>query len=157
MEQETEKKRLPILPGLIHEATSPDDKSYLIGSRCRNCGRSFFPRRSVCRVCLRDDTMEDTALSTRGKIDTFAVVHVAPLGFKAPYIQAFVHLPEGPRVFALITGVEPGEDALKDGQEVEMVVEKITEDENGNDLIGYKFRPVAKASRAKTGDKGGEK
>jgi len=153
MEQETRKKRLPILPGIIHEATSPGDKSYLIGSRCSACGRTFFPKRSVCRVCMRDDTMEETALSTRGKIDTFTVVHVAPIGFTAPYIQAFVDLPEGPRIFSLITGCEPSQDALEEGAEVELIIDKITEDEKGNDLIGYKFRPVGKGSRSKNEEK----
>jgi uncharacterized OB-fold protein len=144
MGQGTEKRRLPILPGIFHEATSPTDKSYLIGSRCSVCGRSFFPKQSVCRACMRDDSMQEIALSSRGKIDTFTVVHVAPMGFKAPYIQAYVDLPEGPRIFSLITGCEPSEEALKTGTEVELVIDKITEDEKGNDLIGYKFRPIGK-------------
>ena len=144
MGQETEKKRLPILPGILHEAASPDERSHLIGSKCTACGRTFFPRQFVCRVCMEKDTMEETALSTRGRIDTFSVVHVAPLGFKAPYIQAFVDLPEGPRVFSVITGCDPSEDALETGTEVELVIDKITEDERGNDLIGYRFRPVMK-------------
>lgn len=144
MEPQKEKKRLPVLPGLFHEATSPTDRSYLIGSKCRTCGRVFFPKRSICRVCMTENTLEETALSTRAKIDTFTVVHVAPLGFKAPYIQAYVDLPEGPRIFSLITGCEPSENALRDGQEVELVIDKITEDEKGNDLIGYKFRPIGK-------------
>jgi len=88
--------------------------------------------------------MQEIALSSRGEIDTFTVVHVAPVGFKAPYIQAYVDLPEGPRVFSLITGCEPSESALKTGTEVELVIDKITEDEKGNDLIGYKFRPIGK-------------
>ena len=143
MEQGKEKKRIPVLPGIFHEATSSTDKPHLIGSKCRACGRVFFPKRSICRVCMLEDTMEEIPLSTRGKIDTFTVVRVAPLGFKAPYIQAFVDLPEGQRIFSLITGCEPSEDALKEGQEVELVIDKITEDEKGNDLIGYKFRPVS--------------
>lgn len=143
MGQETEKKRFPVLPGIIHEATSSTEKSYLIGSRCTACGRTFFPKRTVCPVCMRE-TMEEKPLSTRGKIDTFTVVHVAPMGFKAPYIQAFVDLPEGPRIFSLITGCEPSENALKEGTEVDLVIDKIVEDEKGNDLIGYKFRPVGK-------------
>lgn len=144
MSAETPEKRLPLLPGIIHEATSPGDKSYLIGSKCSTCGRTFFPKQSVCWVCMSEDTMREMALSTRGRIDTFTVVHVAPRGFKAPYIQAFVDLPEGPRIFSLITGCEPSEEVLKTGTEVELVIEKITEDEEGNDLIGYKFRPIGK-------------
>jgi uncharacterized OB-fold protein len=91
---------------------------------------------------MKDGTMEETALSTRGKIDTFTVVHVAPTGFKAPYIQAYVDLPEGPRIFSLIGGCSPSENALKKGAEVELVIERVSEDEKGNDLIGYKFRPL---------------
>jgi uncharacterized OB-fold protein len=144
MTQETEKRRLLVLPGMIHEPSGPADKAYLIGSKCRLCGRVFFPKCSVCRVCMTDNTIEEIPLSTKGVIDTFTVVHVAPLGFKAPYIQAFVDLPEGPRIFSLITGCDPLENSLQEGTVVEIVIEKITKDERGNDLIGYKFRPVGK-------------
>ena len=138
------KKRLPILPGLYHEGIGPSGKSYLIGSKCNDCGRIFFPKRAICNVCQKDNTMEETALSTIGKIDTYSVVQVAPIGFKAPYIQAFVDLPEGIRIFSIITGCEPSENAIAEGQEVELVIDKIREDEKGNDIIGYKFRPVDK-------------
>lgn len=138
------KKRIPILPGIIHEADFSGDKSYLIGGRCNECGRTFFPKLFVCPVCLKDGTMMETALPTTGRIDTFTVVHVAPKGFKAPYIQAFVDLEDGPRIFSLITGCAPSEECLQPGMEVELVIEKITEDERGDDLIGYKFRPVRK-------------
>lgn len=144
MTQETERKRIPVLPGLVHEAAGPDEKSYLIGSRCKKCGRVSFPKKHICSVCMTEDTMEETPLGTKGTIDTFTVIHVAPLGFKAPYVQAFVNLPEGPRIFSLIGGCDPLQNDLKDGAEVELSVEKIREDENGNDLIGYKFHPVKK-------------
>lgn len=143
-EQESREKRIHLLPGLVHEATSSADKSYLIGSKCRACGRTFFPPPKACLVCMTDDTLQEVPLSSTGKIDTFTVVHTAPLGFTAPYIQAYVDLLEGPRVFSLITGCEPSENAIKDGMEVELVIETITKDAKGNDLIGYKFRPVGK-------------
>lgn len=151
MKQESEKKRLPLLPGLMHEATSPDEKSYLIGSKCTICGHTFFPPQKACSVCMRNDSLEEVPLSTKGKIDTFTVVHVAPVGFSAPYIQAFVDLPEGVRIFSLVTGCEPSEDALEEGMEVEMVIDKIREDEQGNDLIGYKFRPIRERRKTKIG------
>ncbi len=144
MGREMEKKSLPMLPGIIHEAQGPQDHAYLIGSKCWNCGRVFFPKCSACRACMTDDAIEETPLSTKGRIDTFTVVHVAPVGFKAPYIQAFVDLPEGPRIFSLISGCDPLENDLHDGSEVELVIEKIREDEKGNDLIGYKFRPTGR-------------
>ena len=140
------KNRLPISPGVLHLGTSSEDTSYLVGSRCRSCGRTYFPKRPICCFCMKDDKMEEAPLSTKGKIDTFSVVQVAPMGFKAPYIQAFVDLPEGPRIFSLITGCEPSEEAIKEGEDVELVVDKIREDEKGNELIGYKFRPMRKKS-----------
>lgn len=144
MTEEMQKKRMPVLPGLVHEAAGPDEKPYLIGSKCKTCGKVAFPKTYHCSVCMSPDIMEEIPLSTRGKIDTFTVINVAPLGFKAPYIQGFVDLPEGPRIFTLITGCDPLNNDLKDGAEVELVVEKIREDEKGNDLIGYKFQPVRK-------------
>jgi uncharacterized OB-fold protein len=90
--------------------------------------------------------MEEIPLSTRGKLENFTVIYVAPAGFEAPYIQAYVDLPEGVSLYTMITGVEPREDALEEGQEMELIITKITEDENGNDLIGYKFRPVNKTN-----------
>ena len=144
MEPEIQKKRLPVLPGMIHEATSPGDKSYIIGSKCRVCGTTFFPKRPVCRVCQQDGTMEEVPLSTRGKINSFTLIYVAPVGFEAPYMQAYVDLPEGIRLYSIITGCELKDDALSLGQEVELVIDKVAVDEHGNDLIGYKFRPVKK-------------
>ena len=141
---ENKKKRLPISPEVLHEGTSPEDTSYLIGSRCRSCGHTYFPKRPICCFCMKDEKLDEIPLSTKGKIDTFSVVQVAPMGFKAPYIQAFVDLPEGPRIFSLITGCEASEEAIEEGEEVELVVDKIREDENGNELIGYKFRPIRK-------------
>ncbi len=140
---EKQKDCFDILPGTFHHALNKDDESYLIGAKCQSCGRTYFPKRSICPICKGIGTMKEVALSKKGKIDTFTVINVAPTGFKAPYIQAYIYLPEGPRVFSLITGIDPLTNDLKDGQEVELVIEKIREDENGNDLIGYKFKPIS--------------
>ena len=86
--------------------------------------------------------MEETPLSTRGRVYSFTVAHVAPPGFVAPYLQAFIDLPEGPRIFSLISGVEPTPDAMENGMKVELVIEKIRDNEKGEEVIGYKFRPI---------------
>ena len=88
--------------------------------------------------------MKPIPLSGKGKIDSFSISHVAPPGIKAPYIQSWVKLAEGPRIFSIITGCEPSEKALRIGMDVEFTVGKLAEDEEGNDWIGYQFRPVAK-------------
>lgn len=87
--------------------------------------------------------MQEIQLGSRGKIDSFSVLHVGAPGFEPPYIIAYVVMPEGAKVLALITGCEPSERSLEIGNEVELVIEKIREDEHGNEVRGYKFRPIA--------------
>jgi len=122
-------------------------KPYLIGSKCRACGYVDFPPKVVCPACVTNGSMEEVQLSSRGKIDTFSVLHVGAPGFTVPYILAYVVLPEGPRVLSQITGCEPSEDSLEIGIDVELVIEKIREDEQGNEVKSYKFRPVARGEK----------
>jgi len=136
------KKQVLIRDGLFHLPTSPGDRPYLIGSKCRICGKVFFPRREICPICIAEGTLQETPLSTRGKINSFATVQVAPAGFIAPYTQAFVDLPEGLTVFSIIAGGTSAAQALKLGAEVELTIEPVSVDEKGNEVIGYKFRPV---------------
>ncbi len=133
---------LPIKEGLFEVPESINGRPYLIGSRCSVCGYVCFPKKEVCVKCLRDDTMEIARFGPYATLDSFAVMQVAPPGFTAPYIQGYVILKDGPKVFTLITGCEPKDDVLELGEEMELVIEKITEDENGNNLIGWKFKPT---------------
>jgi uncharacterized OB-fold protein len=88
--------------------------------------------------------MEEVPLSRRGRIYSWTVARVAPQGFTAPYFVAYVDLDDGPRIFSLISGVDPETETLENGMEVELVIERIGSDEQGNDVIGYKFRPCGK-------------
>lgn len=141
------RREVPVLEGLFHRPSGPGDRAYLIGSKCSACGYVAFPRRVVCPACVRENTMQDLPLSTRGRVFSFTVARVAPPGFTAPYLQSWIDLPEGPRIFSLISGVEPTDDALVEGQEVELVLEKIRTDEEGNDVIGYKFGPPGQGGK----------
>ena len=139
-----EKKKVLIAPSHICFPSSPSEKPYLIGSKCDLCGIITFPQRKVCPACVKGDTTKPIPLSGKGKIDSFSISHVAPPGIKAPYIQSWIKLAEGPRIFSIITGCDPSEKALTIGMDVEFVVGKLAEDEDGNDLIGYQFQPAAK-------------
>lgn len=133
---------LPIKVGLFHVPESPGEKPYLIGSQCRVCGYICFPRKYVCVRCRRDDTMEEVRLGPYGNLETFTVMRVGTADFPAPYVMGYVRTKEGASVFTLITGCEIRDDALEIGEEMEMVVEKIKTDSQGNNLIGWKFKPV---------------
>lgn len=86
--------------------------------------------------------MEELALSRRGVLYAFTTIFVASPGFEPPYAAGFIDLPEGIRVFSTITGIDPQGAGLSEGMEMELVTYKIKEDAEGNDIIGYKFRPA---------------
>jgi uncharacterized protein len=135
---------LPLKAGMFVQPANRDEKPYLIGSRCRACGYTCFPKKEVCVVCRDDTTMEQIGLGQYGTLETFAVMRVGPPGFKVPYIIGYIKTRQGTVVFAPITGCEAKDDSLKVGEEMELVIEKIREDEKGNNLIGLKYRPVEK-------------
>ena len=136
------KKQIPIEEGLFYIPASPEEKPYLIGSKCDACGNVTFPKMEVCPRCVKRGTMKEIHLSGKGKLDTFSIVKAALPGFKAPSIQAYVQLAEGPKIWSLITGVEPDPSALKIGMDLELVIEKVREDARGSELMSYQFRPV---------------
>ncbi len=141
---EKDRKSIPIEEGLFTEPSSPDGTPFLIGTRCKVCGLSVFPKIPVCPKCMKKDTMEEAHLRGKGKLDSFSIVHAALPGFKAPSIQAYINLEDGPTIWSLVTGCEPSEEALKLGMDMEMVIENVRKDEAGNDLISYQFKPVYK-------------
>lgn len=113
----------------------------LIGSRCRACGQHAFPSRVICYRCQSPD-QERVHLSREGRLVTYAVSWVAPTGFEPPLIQGFIDLPEGVRLFSMIEGIEPRDDALSPGDAVELTISPLRTDDHGRAVLGYKFRPL---------------
>jgi uncharacterized OB-fold protein len=150
-----EKRRIPVKEGLWCEPEDPRGRPRLVGSRCRKCGEVFFPKRdgSLCSYCQGED-FEEIKLSLRGTVYSYTVIMQRPPEYykgEVPYAIGFVELPEGVRVETLFTGCEL--DDLQVGMEVEMVIDKLCEEEDGTEVYCYKFRPV-KASN--TGMEGGK-
>jgi uncharacterized protein len=111
----------------------------LAGKRCRDCDRIFFPPKLVCPLCF-EGTLEDVPLSRRGKLHTFTQSIMGPDGIETPFIMGMIDLPEGIKLFSLITGCDY--DELRIDMPMEMVIERIKYDAQGSEIIGYKFRPV---------------
>lgn len=86
--------------------------------------------------------MEQTKIGPYGTLEEFAVMQVGLPDFPAPYVIGYVITKEGAKVFTPITGCEPRDDALKLGEEMELVIEKIKEDKEGNNVLGWKFKPT---------------
>ncbi len=84
--------------------------------------------------------MEPVRLGQRGTLYSATVCQVAPEGWRAPYLQAYVELPERIRVFTLISSeIDPRADALERGTPMELVVEPV---QPGAEAVTYKYRPA---------------
>jgi uncharacterized protein len=140
--------RRPIEDGYFTIPEEPGEAPRLLGSRCPACGEHFFPRRVVCARCL-DEGCVDVLLGPRGQVYTWTYVHV-PLFAKrdrkvGSYGVAQVDLPEGPRVQGILLG--EGDD-FHIGMEVELDLETLGEDADGNEVVIFRFRPVGSAGDA---------
>lgn len=129
--------------GLFDYPLADRQRPALLANRCNKCGKSFFPKRNLCPDCFEDGNLEDILLDKRGIIYASTVVHVtSPVGIKAPYAYGYVEIPKNQvRIFALFTGSDPP--SFIPGQEVELVVEPVWENNRGQKIIGYKFKPIS--------------
>jgi benzoylsuccinyl-CoA thiolase BbsA subunit len=89
---------------------------------------------------------EKFPMSRKGTLHTFARSHMGPSGLPTPYTIGFIELPEGIKLFSLLTQCDPWDKVLSVGMAMEMVIETIREDEEGNGIVGYKFRPSGEKS-----------
>ena len=84
----------------------------LMGIRCRACGKLSAEARPMCQACHSRD-IEWFAFNGRGKLSAFTCISVVPnamgekgFGRNNPYCSGIVTLEEGPRISALILGVD---------------------------------------------------
>jgi hypothetical protein len=82
----------------------------VMGTRCRGCGRMFFPPRADCYACFSSD-MEWTEVQGAGKLVTYSKLEYAPVGFEAdlPYRIALLDYGEY-KVFGRIASDIPDEE-----------------------------------------------
>ena len=137
----TNKKLVPIAP-YLRLPESDEDEATLIGSRCRNCGEVYLDKRMICIKCYEMDQIEEISLSRTGELFTYTVVHHSVPWVELPYVAAIVKLPEGPILPATMAGCEPDPAALRVGMPVKLVTEIVRQDEDGNDVVAFKFKPV---------------
>ena len=136
------KKHILAGEGLFQIPDSSAGKPRLIGSKCRTCGEVVFPRKTLCPNCC-SALVEDTLIGPFGKLYSFTVIHQqGPLGYKghAPYGIAKVEMPEGLRITGYATENDPAK--YHAGMGMEIIIDKLFDDESGNEIIGFKFKPV---------------
>lgn len=139
-------RRVPIEPGFFTIPETAGEPPRLLGTRCKDCGEHFFPRRLVCARCL-SEAVEDVSLGPRGTLYTYTIVH-APLFDSRTretggYGVGQVDLPEGPRVQAVLSGRA---EELRIGREMELELETLRRNDAGQDVVIFRFKPVAEAA-----------
>ena len=117
------------------------DGVVLVGSRCEECKKTFFPKKLVCPECFNVE-LKEVPLSKKGKLHSYVLSVMGPSEMEKPYVIGFIDLPEGIKLFSILTDCEPWDHVLKVDMEMEMVIAKIKEDKYGNSIRSYKFRPV---------------
>ena len=135
--------RVPLKAGFYTVPEDPSAPPLLLGTRCEACGEHFFPRRAICAKCLSEAT-RDVELSSDGTLYSFTFVHLPLFGstnmeHADGYGVGQVDLPEGARIQAPLAGKQA---EFRVGQRVRLELEKLREDDFGNDVMIVRFRPV---------------
>jgi len=67
------------------------EKGRVMGTRCKDCGATFFPPRSDCSTCLKNN-MEWFEVAGAGRLVSFSELKYGPVGFEGdlPYTIALV-------------------------------------------------------------------
>lgn len=122
---------------------------HLIGTQCQSCKTYYFPKQSnFCRnPDCQSENFEEVPLSRAGKIWSYTNAgykppepFVAPDNF-VPFTIAAVELDREKMIILgqMITGIEPAD--IKVGDEVELVLDTLYSDDEGEKLI-WKWQPV---------------
>ncbi|MFH1484481.1 MAG: OB-fold domain-containing protein [Chloroflexota bacterium] len=137
---------MPIREDFFDGPLSHPAQVRLAGCRCGSCGEVFFGKRTACENCQSED-LTGLTLGRQGKLWSYTVIrhrppppYVGPEPF-VPFGVGWVELPEGVRVLSALTGCDV--DKLKAGMDLELVIERLCEDEEGNEIMTYRFRPVS--------------
>ena len=140
----TQKKQVPIGESIL---SWPSKDPRLLGSRCKACGSVKFPQVTTCNnPNCNGREVEVIELSKRGKLHSFTIMYYQPpLPWRGPesmlpYGMGWVELPEKVAVLSVLTTADLKE--LRKGRDMELVIEKLYEDEDGNDVMSYKFKPI---------------
>lgn len=138
-----DKRMVPVAPGLFDIPATPEEPFYLNGSICTSCGRYFFPKIERCRVCGQTEHMKDTKLGQKGKLWTYTNCCYPPPGGiykgKLPYGLGLVALEEGIIICTRVNETDTSK--LKVGLEVDLKLETLYTDDDGNDVVCFTYNP----------------
>jgi uncharacterized OB-fold protein len=137
---------LPVVPFIKRSA---DGAAYLEGSVCTRCDTTHLGQRLACAKCGARDGLEVRALSHRGKLHAFTIVHRSFPGVAVPYVSAVVDLDGGGSIKGNLINVEPDPQHIAFDMPVEVVFGDALgrKDAKGNSYVSYFFQPASPASQ----------
>ena len=142
----TQKQTRPAIEGWFTSGAAP----HLLGSQCRSCGSYFFPKESLyCRnPGCQGREFDEVELSRTGRIWSYTEhfyqppdPYVSPDPF-VPYTIAAVELEKEKMVVLGQVADGTPHASLKAGLPVELVVEKLYEDDE-SEYVVWKWKPIA--------------
>jgi len=138
--QSKEQTRIPVAAGLFSEPAS-GERPHLLANKCPKCSEIYFPKEMLCLRCGHPE-LEEMALSPTGTLHTFTVISQQPPIYKGkvPYAIGIVEMPEKVRTTSLLTDCDFSK--LRIGMPMELVVERLHDDDQGNEVICHKFKPA---------------
>ncbi len=138
------KKYVAVKEDFFSKPLYPLGQVRLMGTRCRKCGEVFFGKAIACERCQSED-IESIALSRTGKLYSYTINWNKPQGdYKGPepfqpFAVGLVELPEGIIIISVLTDCDF--DELRVNMDLELKVEELYKDAEGNTVVTYKFRP----------------
>ncbi|MCP4108882.1 MAG: Zn-ribbon domain-containing OB-fold protein [Desulfobacteraceae bacterium] len=112
------------------------EKGSIMGTRCKDCGLSFFPPRADCYQCLASN-IEWFEVSGTGKLLTYSKLEYAPVGFDGDLPYSIALLDYGDyKVFGRIASDVPEQD-IKVGMDMKTQVNTLP-----NGQLNYVFQKV---------------
>lgn len=111
------------------------DKGKVSGTRCKQCGATYFPPRADCSGCLSSE-MEWFDVRERGKLVSYSTLSYAPTGFEEdlPYTLGLARFADNIQIFGRLSQtIQPEEMAVG----MDLVVCSV---ELPGDRITYEFR-----------------
>jgi len=110
------------------------DEGKVAGTKCKSCGKKYFPPRADCSNCLSSD-MEWFEISGPGKLISFSASMYAPTGFEddLPYTIALANF-DDVKVFGRMSKDLEEED-IEIGMDVAVVPVKLR-----GEKVSYEFK-----------------